>query len=89
MRGRCHERILECDWGESVSDIAQLLGVSRQSIYNWIERDRDDVAELNDVQRSGRLAHVGEVFATLLRTLLILPPERFGYLATYWTIPLP
>lgn len=30
--------VLECDRGESVSSVAEFLGVSRQSIYNWIER---------------------------------------------------
>jgi transposase len=82
--------VLEYDRGESVSDIAELLGVSRQSIYNWIElaHERDDVVALRDAPRSGRPARADEVFDTLLRTLLMLSPERFGYHATYWTIPL-
>lgn len=82
--------VLEYDRGESVSDIAELLGVSRQSIYNWIElaHECDDVVALHDAPRSGRPARADEVFDTLLRTLLMLSPERFGYHATYWTIPL-
>jgi transposase len=82
--------VLEYDRGESVSDIAELLGVSRQNIYNWIElaHERDDVVALRDAPRSGRPARADEVFDTLLRTLLMLSPERFGYHATYWTIAL-
>src|SRR4051812_10634620 len=73
--------VLECDRGEPVSVVAELLGVSRQSIYNWIERAhrQDDVDDLNDAPRPGRPAKTGEVFATLLRVLLMLPPNRFGY----------
>jgi transposase len=67
-----------------------LLGVSRQSIYNWIGlvHERDDVVALQDAPRSGRPARSGDVFDTLLRTFLMLSPERFGYHATYWSIPL-
>jgi hypothetical protein len=28
------------------------------------------------------------LFGTVLRTLLMLSPERFGYHATHWTVPL-
>jgi len=82
--------VLECDRGKSVNDVADLLGVTRQSIYNWIARaaDRNDVATLGDAPRSGRPAKAGYVFDTLLPILLMLSPEQFGYPATYWTIPL-
>jgi transposase len=82
--------ILEYDRGMSVNDVAELLGVSRQSVYNWIGRiqERGNADELRDAPRSGRPAKTGEVFDTLLKTLLILPPERFGYRATHWTVPL-
>ncbi len=82
--------ILEYDRGMSVNDVAELLGVSRQSVYNWIARARegDSGDELRDAPRSGRPTKAGEVFDALLRTLLILPPERFGYRATHWTVPL-
>jgi transposase len=82
--------ILEYDRSMSVNAVAELLGVSRQSVYNWIARanERGDVEELRDAPRSGRPSKTGEVFDTLLRTLLMLPPERFGYHATHWTVPL-
>ena len=81
--------VLEFDRGTSVSAIAELLGVSCQSVYNWIARARrNDAAALSDAPRSGRPAKVGYVFDTLLPILLMLSPEQFGYPATYWTIPL-
>ena len=81
--------VLECDQGKSVNDVAELLGVSRQSVYNWIARaHRNDAAALSDAPRSGRPAKAGYVFDTLLPILLVLSPEQFGYPATYWTIPL-
>ena len=82
--------VLECDRGEPVGDVADLLGVSRQSIYNWIARvhQQDDVDALCDAPRSGRPTKAREAFDTLLRALLMLPPERFGYHANCWRIPL-
>ena len=82
--------MLECDCGEPVSAVAELLGVSRQSVYNWIARfqEQGGPAELNDAPRSGRPARADETFDVLLRTLLMLSPERFGYHATHWTVRL-
>ncbi|WP_158592133.1 helix-turn-helix domain-containing protein [Noviherbaspirillum sedimenti] len=82
--------VLEYDRGEPVSSIAELLGVSRQSVYNWIERAcrHGDPGDLLDAPRTGRPAKAGEAFDTVLRVLLILPPQRFGYHAHCWTVPL-
>lgn len=82
--------VLEYDRGESVSGIAELLGVSRQSVYNWIERARcpGGTEELHDAARTGRPTKAGETFDTLLGVLLTLPPQRFGYHAHCWTVPL-
>lgn len=82
--------VLECDRGEPVSSIAELLGVSRQSVYNWIDRAcrHDDLGDLLDAPRTGRPAKADETFDTLLGVLLTLPPQRFGYHAHCWTVPL-
>jgi len=47
---------LECDRGKSVREMTKLLGVIRQSIYNWIAwvRERDEAADLRDARRTGR-----------------------------------
>src|SRR5215216_5091253 len=51
--------LLWLDEGDSVEEVAQRLGVSRQSIYNWawrlFQRDDDNLSlRLADVPRSGR-----------------------------------
>jgi transposase len=82
--------ILESDRGMSVSEIAELLGVSDQSVYNWIARFRRsrDSSVLSDAPRSGRPPRADEAFDVLLKALLALSPDRLGYHATHWTVPL-
>ena len=77
--------VLEFDRGTPVSAIAELLGVTCQSVYNWIVRFEQggDGCELSDAPRSGRPTRTGEMINVLLRTLLILSPEWFGYYATH------
>ena len=82
--------VLEFDRGKSVSAIAELLGVSCQSVYNWITRFKHggDGCELSDAPRSGRPTRAGDTVNVSLQTLLILSPEWFGYYATHWAVPL-
>jgi transposase len=82
--------VLECDRGTPIGKVAELLGVSRQSVHNWIVRfrERGDAAELRDAPHSGRPARADDAFDLLLRTLLLLSPESFGYHATHWTVRL-
>ena len=82
--------VLEFDHGTPLRAIAELLGMSCQSVYNWIARFQQgcDGSELSDAPRSGRPARTGEVINALLRTLMIVSPEWFGYYATHWTVPL-
>jgi len=82
--------VLEFDRGASVSEIAELLGVSSQSVYNWLTRFQQagDECELSDAPRTGRPSCSGEVTEALLRTLMLLSPEWYGYYATHWTVPL-
>jgi transposase len=82
--------VLEYDRGMPVSEVAKSLGVSRQSVHNWIARGREgsDAAEFCDAPHTGRPARAGAMFDTVLRTPLMLSPETFGYHATYWTVPL-
>ena len=74
---RCLLAVLEFDRGTPVSATAELLGVSCQSVYNWITRIQHggDGCELSDTPRSGHPARDGEVINVLLQTLLILSPE--------------
>lgn len=82
--------VLECDRGIPVGTVAESLGVSRQSVYNWIVRFQEcgNTSALREAVHSGRPARAGESFDFLLQTLLMLSPERFGYHATHWTVRL-
>lgn len=82
--------VLECGCGKGVVEVAQSLRVTRQSVHNWVKRFHQvgKAAALADVPRSGRPRHVGEVVDRLMQVLMILPPERCGYHATHWTVPL-
>ena len=93
LRLRFHRRalaLLEFDRGKPVADIARMLRVSRQSVYNWIGAycDAHDPADLVDAAQVGRPRLLDEDGAVLLRLLLDFSPQDFGYFATNWTVPL-
>lgn len=85
----CLLAVLEFDGCTPVSAIAESLGVSCQSVYNWMTRFQNggDGCEPSDAPRSGRPARAGEVIKVLLHSLLILSLEWFGCYATRWTVP--
>jgi transposase len=82
--------LLQLDRGLSVAAIAAELGVSRQSIYNWL--DRYLIAPTPRVLRDRRgHAHVtawDEDLLAVLHSALERPPGHWGYRDLEWTIPL-
>jgi transposase len=79
--------------GQSVAAVADLLRVSRQTLYNWAEsfRARADlgVAErLLDAPRSGRPATALGIIDPLIDAVIDGDPRGYGYRATVWTAPL-
>lgn len=82
--------VLEADSGKSVAEIAEMLQVSRQSVYNWIESfwQAGDVQGLADGCRSGRPCRWDEEAQSFLQALLKDSPQHLGYFATQWTVPL-
>jgi transposase len=82
--------VLEFDQGRAVSDIARMLGVTRQSIYNWVEaycQTRTPTA-LKDEPGRGRPPLLDEDDEHLLQALLASSPQDRGYPHTSWTVPL-
>src|SRR5512135_1335648 len=79
--------------GESVESVAELLGVSRQTVYNWVGmfRDRcrlDPHARLTDSPRPGRpKAGDGEI-DLVIAGVIDSDPRARGYRSTVWTAPL-
>jgi transposase len=82
--------ILEVDAGKSISSVAELLGVSRQSIYNWMESyaARHDPLDLADRERSGRPPRWTAEVECVLVECLKWPPDCWNYQAVSWTVPL-
>lgn len=80
-------------------EVARILQVRPQSIYNWIARlgpaqhvpqaTGTEVATwLADAPRSGRPPVWTEAHDACLRHVLASTPETWGYAANDWTVPL-
>ena len=81
------------DEGYSVEEIAQLLCVSRQSVYNWAIRfhQRQDIElqlRVADAPRSGRPCTAKDVIDSLIEEVIDGDPRKLGYNSTVWTAPL-
>lgn len=82
--------VLEVDGGEPVAHVARRLGVSRQSVHQWMRACQGGGSAdlLEDERRSGRPSRWNETRRTLLRHWLDSSPERYGYVAASWTVAL-
>jgi transposase len=82
--------VLEFDHGTSVRELARLLNVHCQSIYNWIDRfcQQRQIADLADQYGIGRPTLWTEQRVAWLRALLSSSPDQWGYFANDWTVPL-
>ncbi len=76
--------------GSAVAEIATLLNVRRQSVYNWLASylHSCDPACLRDAERSGRPARWTAQTEARLAELIVVAPDQLGYLAVNWTVPL-
>jgi len=88
-----HARALALLWladGRPVAEVAELLRVSRQSVYNWVDRfERRDGqglrARLLDAPRSGRPATASGIIDPLIAEVIDTDPRELGYRSTNWT----
>lgn len=82
--------LLEASRGQSIAQVAATLGVTRQSVYNWIASyvPAHDLHALQDKPRSGRPSFWTEDHQAVLRWLMDHTPDEFGYFAGDWTVPL-
>ena len=76
--------------GSTVTEIATLLQVRRQSVYNWLASytTNSDPAGLRDAARSGRPPRWTSQTEALLADTIVVPPDQLGHLAVNWTVPL-
>jgi transposase len=82
--------VLEYDRGEPIAGIARQLGVTRQSVHNWIAAYADDPQphSLVDEARSGRPSLWTDEMRSLFQALLQQRSDQLGYFAVNWTVPL-
>ncbi len=91
---RCRaQALLWLDEGESVEQVAELLHVSRQTVYNGVERfrqrpDLDRRPRLADAPRSGRPPTALGIIDPLIAAVIDRDPRDLGYHSTGWTAPL-
>jgi transposase len=78
--------------GESIPTIAGRLGVSRQTVHNWVRQfltRSGPVAErLADAERSGRPSTAQGIIDPRIAALIDGDPRDHGYAVTTWTAPL-
>jgi len=87
------QALLLLDEGESVADVAELLHVSRQTVYNLMARfeqrsEHNLTARLADAARSGRPATAKGVIDPLIDSVIDSDPRDYGYNSTVWTADL-
>jgi transposase len=82
--------ILELDYGRPAADIARMLGVSRQTVYNWLEAytEAGSPTALEDHRGRGHYLLLDEDAEHLLEALLARSPQELGYPHVSWTVPL-
>jgi transposase len=76
--------------GRAVKEVAQIVGVSGQTIYNWVNcyLRKHVVATLFDALRTGRPRVAPGITAARIKREFGRDPLRLGYQATVWTVPL-
>lgn len=87
------QALLLLDEEESAADVAELLRVSRQTVYNWAARfeqraERTPTERLADAPRSGRPVTARGVIEPLIDSVIDSDPRDYGYNSTVWTADL-
>ncbi len=82
--------VLQVGHGRSVGEVALELGVTRQSLYNWLSVfvEDGDPQVLFDGERAGRPTIWTEQLHNTLKKAMTKSPIDMGYAATGWTVPL-
>jgi len=85
--------LLWLDEGEPAQEVGAQLGVSRQTVYNWVDRFRERKGfalevRVADAGRSGRPCTALGKIDPLIETVIDTDPRQLGYRSTVWTAPL-
>ena len=85
--------LLWLDDGETVPEVAQRLGVTRQTVYNWASRfqartDSEIAVRLLDAPRCGRPCTATGIIDPLIDAVIERDPRELDYRSTVWTASL-
>jgi transposase len=82
--------VLESDAGTPVDTIARSMGVSRRTVYHWLRvfRRAGTPGALREGARRGRPSRWSPQLRASLSAALRRTPDRLGYAAVEWTVPL-
>jgi transposase len=82
--------LLQLDQGISVATVAAELGVTRQSVYHWLDRYllTPTPRALRDARGHGHLTAWDDDLIAVLRSALERPPGDWGYRDLEWTVAL-
>jgi transposase len=82
--------LLQLDQGRSVATIATELGVTRQSVYNWLHRylRAPTPRALREARGHGHVSAWDDDLLAVLRSALERPPGDWGYRDREWTVGL-
>jgi transposase len=82
--------LLAVDQGETIASVADRLGVSRQSVYNWVAAylRAPSASTLLDRYAGGRPTLWTADLRALLARALRTTPARAGLAGPHWTVPL-
>lgn len=74
--------------GRTIKEVAEIAGVSQQTLYNWLSRylDQHQVTALEEAPRSGRPLTAPRLTAARILRELRREPLRLGYPTTVWTV---
>lgn len=87
------QALLWLDQNETIQHIAERLGMSRQALYDLLERYQSRKAEpvvlrIRDRPHPGRPADKRERVIRAVQELLTQKPQQYGYRSPFWTVPL-
>jgi len=90
---RLFQRVQAVLWvaqGDTISEVAELTGVSVQTVYNWLQRYLacHQAVALADAPRSGRPVTAPQMTATRILQHLQGNPLQLGYRTTVWSVKL-
>jgi len=90
---RLFQRVQAVLWvaqGDTISEVAELTGVSVQTVYNWLQRYLacHQAVALADAPRSGRPVTAPQITATRILQHLQGNPLQLGYRTTVWSVKL-